>query len=111
MTKLGTIECWFQQQPFQIDIYENKLSVIKEYHFRLADNNLFPDAEEYYFIQNYDGNLELNKPAPDHIFREFLEELADTLERSLKKVQQLLPGKTIKSGDDYFHPGAPSAAA
>ena len=108
MTTLGTIECWFQQHPFQVVVYENNLPVIKEYHFRLLDNNLFPDTGEFFFIQNYDGNLELNKPATDHLFREFLEELADTLETYLKKVQQLYPGKNT---DDRFHPGTPSAAA
>lgn len=107
MTKLGTIECWFQQHPFQVVVYQNNLPVIKEYHFRLLDNTAFPDAAGFYFIQNYDGNLELNKPATNHLFREFLEELADTIEASLK-VQQLFPEK---NSDDWSHPGAPSAAA
>ena len=96
MKKIFTVEFWYRQNLLQAIISEKLIQSFREYHFILASDAIFKN-EGYFFIQCYDGSLELNKTVSDFRKKDFLEEMATAIQKHLEYIQSEITDKNTPS--------------
>ena len=96
MKKVFTVEFWYRQNLLRAMISEKMIQSFREYHFILASDAVFKN-EGYYFIQSYDGSLELNKTTSDFRKKDFLEEMATAIQKHLDHTQVNISDKNNPS--------------
>ena len=116
MKKPFTVEFWYMQNLLQAVISEKLIQSIREYHFTLASEAIF-ENEGYFFIQCYDGSLQLNKTISDFRKMDFLEEMATAIQNHLNYIQSEITDENSPVNNSEFfpftniEPNTPSAAA
>lgn len=111
MRKKFTVEFWFRNQPIRAKITRKSSPAYTILNLQLDNPSLKP-AESYYFIEGYDGNLELNQVPENPATLELLNEIARSIEDYYKKSPQPTGhGDTIIKWYRNLLTGRPGSAA
>ena len=106
-----TVEFWFRNQPLRARITRQSSPAFTILKIQVKENDLKP-VESFYFIEGYDGNLELNRVPENPVLLEILNEIARSVEKYYRKSPQPTGnGDTIVKWYRNLLSGRPGSAA
>ncbi len=83
MKKFSNINFWFRSHLYKGVVYEKSRTAFREYHVSLNSGIPGINPNYYYFIEGYDGSLQLNKSPLSYDEKELLSEIAGAVKNAL----------------------------